>query len=121
MKTMDWPGFSDLPLRIFRIFGVPRIPGAGRARDHASETVSVLEMSTSKPRRTDEKANAERAHAAILSRLEEVCRKPIKVRPPQSLQPTPEAAMSRAARLRKKRILIQRRKRDLETRTPGST
>ena len=77
-------------------------------------------MSTSKPGRTEEKASAEQAHAAILSRLEEVCRKPIKVRAPQSLQPTPEAAKSRAARLRKKRILIQRRKRDLETRTPSS-
>jgi len=64
-----------------------------------------------KPVLSAETSNGELAHAALLARLAEVDRKPIKVRAPQSLQPTPEAAKTRAARLRKKRLLIQRSKR----------
>lgn len=68
-------------------------------------------MSESKSEGSGKKNSAELAHAALLVRLAEVDRKPIKVRAPQSLQPTPEAAKTRAARLRKKRLLIQRSKR----------
>ena len=57
----------------------------------------------------DEQASAEKARAALVARLAQLDRKP--VRPPQSLQPTPEAAKSRAHRLRKKRLLIRRSQR----------
>jgi hypothetical protein len=53
---------------------------------------------------------AEKARAALVARLEQLHRKTVAVRPPQSLQPTPEAAKSRVRRLRKKRLLIQRSK-----------
>jgi hypothetical protein len=45
-------------------------------------------------------------HAALLARLDQLCRKPVK--PPKSLQPTPEAAKSKIRRLRRKRLLLQR-------------
>ena len=66
-------------------------------------------------RSPSEKTGAEEAHEALLERLEQVCRKPVKVRAPQSLQPTPEAAKSRAARLRKKRLFVQRSKRPADS------
>ena len=59
----------------------------------------------------DEQASAEKARAALVARLAELDRKPVRVRPPQSLQPTPEATRSRVHRLRKKRLLIQRSQR----------
>ena len=59
----------------------------------------------------DEQTNAEKARTALIARLAQLDRKPIRVRPPQSLQPTPEAAKSRVHRLRKKRLLIQRSQR----------
>lgn len=53
--------------------------------------------------------SAEQARAALLAKLDQLCRKP--VRPPKSMQPTPEAAKSKIRRLRKKRrLLIQRSK-----------
>jgi hypothetical protein len=61
----------------------------------------------------DKKSTAERAHEALVARLAQLDRKPIRVRPPKSLQPTPEAAESRVRRFRKKRLLIQRSKRAL--------
>jgi len=56
------------------------------------------------------KSTAEKAHEALLARLAQLDRKAIRVQPPKSLQPTPEAAKSRVRRLRKKRLLIQRSK-----------
>ena len=51
----------------------------------------------------------EKAHAALVARLAQLYRKPVK--PPQSLQPTPEAAKSKIRRLRRKRrLLVQRSK-----------
>lgn len=51
-------------------------------------------------------------HAALIERLTRIRPVPPQVRPPQSLQPTPEAAKTRAARLRRKqRLLLQRAKR----------
>lgn len=51
--------------------------------------------------------SAEKARAALLARLNQLCHKPVK--PPKSLQPTPEAAKSRIRRLRRKRqLLIQK-------------
>jgi hypothetical protein len=51
--------------------------------------------------------SAEKARAALLARLDQLCHKPVK--PPKSLQPTPEAAKSRIRRLRRKRqLLIQK-------------
>jgi hypothetical protein len=47
----------------------------------------------------------------LIARLGRLDRKEIRVRPPKSLQPTPEAAKSRVRRLRKKRLLLQRSKR----------
>jgi hypothetical protein len=60
-----------------------------------------------------EKSSGEQAHAALLARLARLDTNSIPVRPPKSLQPTPEAAKSRVRRLRKKRLLIQRSKRSL--------
>jgi hypothetical protein len=48
----------------------------------------------------------EKAQSALLARLDQLCRRPVK--PPKSLQPTPEATKTRLARLRKKRLLQQR-------------
>ena len=59
----------------------------------------------------DKKSSAEKAHDALITRLAQLDRKPIRVRPPKSLQPTPEAAKTRVNRLRKKRLLIQRSQR----------
>jgi hypothetical protein len=53
------------------------------------------------------KQGGEEAHAALIVRLTQLYRKP--VRPPKSLQPTPEAAKSKIRRLRRKRqLLIQK-------------
>jgi hypothetical protein len=52
----------------------------------------------------------EKARAALVARLAQLYRKPVK--PPKSLQPTPEAAKSKVRRLRRKRrLLLQRSKR----------
>jgi hypothetical protein len=61
----------------------------------------------------EEKSTADKAHAALVARLAQLYRKPGGVKPPKSLQPTPEAAKTRVRRLRKKRLLIQRSKRAL--------
>jgi hypothetical protein len=54
--------------------------------------------------------------SALIARLARIRPVPAHVRPPQSLQPTPEAAQTRAARLRRKqRLLLQKAKR-----APGS-
>jgi hypothetical protein len=52
-------------------------------------------------------AGGEKAHAALIARLAQLYRQP--VRPPKSLQPTPEAAKSRIRRLRRKRQLLIKR------------
>jgi len=64
-------------------------------------------------RTSAEKSSGEQAHAALVARLAHLDTNPIPVRPPKSLQPTPEAAKTRVSRLRKKRLLIQRSKRAL--------
>jgi hypothetical protein len=54
----------------------------------------------------------EKAHAALIARLTHLYRQP--VRPPKSLQPTPEAAKSKIRRLRRKRqLLIQKSRSDV--------
>ncbi|HYJ07030.1 MAG TPA: hypothetical protein VEX43_18010 [Chthoniobacterales bacterium] len=59
---------------------------------------------------------SEEVRSALIARLARVRPVPAHVRPPQSLQPTPEAAQTRAARLRRKqRLLWQKAKR-----VPGS-
>lgn len=59
-----------------------------------------------------EPPDSEEVRAALLARLARIRPVPTHVRPPQSLQPTPEAAKTRAARLRKKqRLLLQKTKR----------
>jgi hypothetical protein len=58
------------------------------------------------------KPGGEEAHAALIVRLTHLYRKP--VRPPKSLQPTPEAAKSKIRRLRRKRqLLIQKSRSDV--------
>jgi hypothetical protein len=52
-------------------------------------------------------AGGEKAHAALIARLAQLYRQPVK--PPKSLQPTPEAAKSRIRRLRRKRQLLLKR------------
>jgi hypothetical protein len=60
-------------------------------------------------------AGSQEVHTALIERLARIRPVPAHVRPPQSLQPTPEAAKTRAARLRRKqRLLLQKAKR------PGS-
>jgi hypothetical protein len=56
-------------------------------------------------------SGAEHAHEALVARLARLESNPTRVRAPQSLQPTPEAARTRVSRLRKKRLLLQRSKR----------
>ena len=52
------------------------------------------------------------AHAALITRLTQLYRQPVK--PPKSLQPTPEAAKSKIRRLRRKRqLLIQKSRSDV--------
>lgn len=68
----------------------------------------------------DKKSGAEKARAALIARLAQIDRKPIRVRPPKSLQPTPEAAKSRVTRLRKKRLLIQRSQRARPSQQPSA-
>ena len=58
-----------------------------------------------------EHSSAEHAHEALVARLARLDDNPVRIRPPQSLQPTPEAARTRVSRLRKKRLLMQRSKR----------
>jgi hypothetical protein len=49
---------------------------------------------------------------ALIERLARIRPVPAQVKPPQSLQPTPEAGQTRAARLRRKqRLLLQKAKR----------
>ena len=61
-------------------------------------------------------AGSDEVRSALIERLARIRPVPAHVRPPQSLQPTPEAAQTRAARLRRKqRLLLQKAKR-----TPGS-
>jgi hypothetical protein len=51
---------------------------------------------------------SEQVRNALIARLARLRPVPAHVRPPQSLQPTPEAAKTRAARLRRKqRLLLQ--------------
>jgi hypothetical protein len=83
-------------------------------------------MSDSKPddlaNPAAEESSAEEAHAALVARLSRLDSNRIPVRPPKSLQPTPEAAKTRVSRLRKKRLLIQRSKRtplSQQTMPPG--
>jgi len=56
-----------------------------------------------------DESNADKARDALIARLHQLARKPIK--PPKSLQPTPEAAESKVRRLRRKRVLLQQSKR----------
>ena len=59
-----------------------------------------------------EAAEGEVARDALIARLSKLVRSPAPPKPPRSLQPTPEAAKTRLARLRRKqRMLIQKTKR----------
>jgi hypothetical protein len=63
-------------------------------------------------RASAEQSSAEQAQDALVARLARLESNPTRVRAPQSLQPTPEAARTRVSRLRKKkRLLIQRSRR----------
>jgi hypothetical protein len=61
---------------------------------------------------SSEESNADKARAALLTRLEQLCRKPVK--PGRSLQPTPEAAQSKIRRLRRKHQLLRQRAKALK-------
>jgi len=66
----------------------------------------MKELRTDKP----DSLGPEKARAALIARLEQLCHKPVK--PPKSLQPTPEAGKSKIRRLRRKRqLLLQQSKR----------
>jgi hypothetical protein len=57
-----------------------------------------------------DKSNAEKARDALVARLAQLTRQPVK--PPKSMQPTPEASKSKIRRLRRKRMLLQQSNRD---------
>jgi hypothetical protein len=57
-----------------------------------------------------DKSNAEKAQDALIVRLAQLTRQPVK--PPKSMQPTPEACKSKIRRLRRKRMLLQQSERD---------
>ena len=67
-------------------------------------------MTEPKPKDTgvapEKPAGSQEVHSALIERLARIRPIPAQVRPPQSLQPTPEAAQTRAARLRRKQRLI---------------
>src|ERR1043166_9138339 len=66
---------------------------------------SMSESETDKPEQIPlASPSAEHARTALIARLDQLRRKP--VRPPKSLQPTPEAAKSKIRRLRRKRQLL---------------
>jgi len=66
---------------------------------------SMSEPRADKPEQTAlALSSAANARAALIARLEQLRRKPVK--PPKSLQPTPEAAKSKIRRLRRKRRLL---------------
>lgn len=61
---------------------------------------------------------ADEARAALVARLSQIFQAPARQKSARSLQPTPEAAQSRLARLRRKqRMLIQKSKRAALTRS----
>jgi hypothetical protein len=67
----------------------------------------MSEPGTDKPKQIPlASSSAENARTALIARLDQLCRKPVK--PPKSLQPTPEAAKSKIRRLRRKRQLLIR-------------
>jgi len=66
---------------------------------------------------TPDEVNAEKARAALVARLGQLCRKP--VTPPKSLQPTPEAAKSKIRRLRRKRQLLIQKSRSAGLQSAG--
>lgn len=72
-------------------------------------------MSNPKPENANrpaaEQSSADHARDALVTRLAHLESNSTRVRAPQSLQPTPEAARTRVSRLRKKRLLIQRSQR----------
>jgi hypothetical protein len=77
-------------------------------------------MNEPKPKETAETPatppGSHEVRSALIERLARIRPVPAHVRPPQSLQPTPEAAKTRRARLqRKQRLLLQKAKRP-----PGS-
>jgi len=51
-------------------------------------------------------SSANNTRDALVARLAQLSRKP--VRPPKSMQPTPEAAKGKIARLRRKQRLLQK-------------
>jgi hypothetical protein len=91
------------------------------ARAEAAAAVFILEhFNMIDPAHDKQSPAAAQAHAALIARLAQLDRKAIPVRPPKSLQPTPEAAKSRVRRLRKKRLLIQKSQRALRSEQPSS-
>ena len=65
-------------------------------------------------------AGSEEVRSALIARLARLRPVPAHVSPPQSLQPTPEAAKTRAARLRRKqRLLLQKMKRMPDSQSGG--
>jgi hypothetical protein len=64
-------------------------------------------------------AGADHVHAALIDRLSQIQAVAPRVKPAQSLQPTPEAAKSSLARLRRKqRMLFQESQRAQQAKIP---
>ena len=88
--------------------------------EYLANVLHHLNMNEPNPKETAETPGtppgSQEVQSALIARLAKVRPVPPFVRPAQSLQPTPEAAKTRAARLRRKqRLLLQKAKR-----TPGS-
>jgi hypothetical protein len=109
-------GQRPLEFRDNRAHDGERISGEGSARPN--------NMTEPKPKETEETAatpaGSPEVHSALIARLARLHPVPAQVRPPQSLQPTPEAAKTRAARLRRKqRLLLRKAKRAPESQSSG--
>jgi hypothetical protein len=114
--------FPDATIGIFLMPPIPRTLLTGGkneefvARDRAARSVFWIGTLRMTDPIFDKKSTAAKAHDALITRLAQLDRRPVRVRPPKSLQPTPEAAKSRVRRLRKKRLLLQRSMRTMPLR-----
>ena len=98
--------------------------GALAASDIWAKSSTHPHMTHPKPEKTGDPttspAGSQEVHAALIQRLARIRPIPAHVRPPQSMQPTPEAAQTRAARLRRKqRLLLKKAKRPLGSQLSG--
>ena len=99
-------------------------PGKRREANIGRSLPSNPDMTEPKPKNLPETPvsppGTEGVQKALIERLARIRPVPAQVRPPQSLQPTPEAGKTRAARLRRKqRLILRQAKRALGSQAGG--